>query len=51
MAKLLMTVRATGNDFQVPKRQLELDVLDHFLAQIGVFSFARQMADMARAML
>ena len=51
MAKMLMTVRATGNDFQVPKRQLELDVLDHFLAQIGVFSFARQMADMARAML
>jgi electron transfer flavoprotein-quinone oxidoreductase len=51
MARMLMTVRATDGNFQVPKRKLELDVLDHFLAQIGVFSFARQMAEMARAML
>ena len=51
MAKLLMTVKAADSDFQVPKRQLELDVLDHFLADIGVYSFAKDMADVGRAML
>jgi electron transfer flavoprotein-quinone oxidoreductase len=51
MAKLLMTVKATDTDFQIPKRQLELDVLDHFLADIGVYSFVRDMADAGRAMV
>ena len=32
-------------------RQLELDVLDHFLAEIGVYSFTKDMADVGRAML
>jgi hypothetical protein len=51
MAKRLMTVTAADGDFQIPKRQLELDVLDHFLADIGVYSFAKDMADIGRAML
>jgi electron transfer flavoprotein-quinone oxidoreductase len=51
MAKTLMTVKAADTDFQVPKRQLELDVVDHFLAEIGVYSFVRDMADAGRAML
>lgn len=51
MAKLLLTVKAASGDFQMPKRQLELDVLDHFLAEIGVYSFTKDMADMGRAML
>jgi len=51
MAKQLMTVQATDADFQIPKRQLELDVLDRFLAEIGVYSFVRDMADAARAMI
>ena len=51
LAKLLMTVKAADSDFQVPKRQLELDVMDHFLAEIGVYSFAKDMADVGRAML
>ena len=51
MAKLLMTVKGADTDFQIPKRQLELDVLDHFLADIGVYSFAKDMADVGRAML
>ena len=51
MAKTLMTVKAAAADFQVPKRQLELDVLDHFLAEIGVYSFATKMARIGRAML
>ncbi len=51
MAKMLMTVRASDGDFQMPKRQLELDVLDHFLAELGVYSFSKDMADIGRAML
>ncbi len=51
MAKLLMTVKASSADFQIPKRQLELDVLDHFLDEIGVYSFTKDMADVGRAML
>jgi electron transfer flavoprotein-quinone oxidoreductase len=51
MAKLLMTIKSAGTDFQIPKRQLELDVVDHFLAEIGVYSFAKDMADIGRAML
>ncbi|MBI4517741.1 MAG: FAD-dependent oxidoreductase [Deltaproteobacteria bacterium] len=51
MARKLMTVAATDADYQIPKRQLELDVLDHFLAEIGVFSFMRDVADFGRALL
>jgi electron transfer flavoprotein-quinone oxidoreductase len=51
MAKTLVTVKAADADFQVPKRQLELDMIDHFLAEIGVYSFMRDMADLGRAML
>jgi electron transfer flavoprotein-quinone oxidoreductase len=51
MAKMLMTVKAADADFQVPKRQLELDVMDHFLAEIGVYSFVKDVADAGRAML
>jgi electron transfer flavoprotein-quinone oxidoreductase len=51
MAKMLMTVKATDTDLQVPKRRLELDVLDRFLAELGAYSFVRDMADAGRAML
>lgn len=51
MAKQLMTVGAHGDDLQTPKRDLELAVLDHFLSEIGVYSFARDVADIGKAML
>jgi electron transfer flavoprotein-quinone oxidoreductase len=51
MAKMLMTVRSDDEDFQIPKRQLELDLLDHFLSQMGAYSFVRDVADIGRAML
>jgi electron transfer flavoprotein-quinone oxidoreductase len=51
MAKTLMSVQAADTDFQVPKRQLELDVMDHFLAEVGIVSFMQDMADIGRAML
>jgi electron transfer flavoprotein-quinone oxidoreductase len=51
MAKTPMTVRDAGADFQVPKRQLELDAADHFLSEIGLFSFVQDLADIARAMI
>lgn len=51
MAKMLMTVGAGGDGLQTPKRDLELAVLDRFLAEIGAYTFARDMADIGRAML
>ncbi len=51
MAKMLMTVQAGGADFQMPKRQLELNVLDHFLSELGIYTFSKDMADIGRAML
>ncbi len=51
MAKMLLAVRASDADFQVPKRQLELDVTDYFLAEIGVSAFVRDVAHLVRAIL
>jgi electron transfer flavoprotein-quinone oxidoreductase len=51
MAKMLMTVTAGADGLQTPKRDLELAVLDRFLAEIGAYTFARDVADIGKAML
>lgn len=51
ISKKLFAVTPHGTDLQTPKRQLELDALDHFLAEVGVMSFAQDLAQLGKAFL
>jgi electron transfer flavoprotein-quinone oxidoreductase len=49
MARKFFTVAPGEGGMQVPKRALELAVVDHFLAELGLLSFGMDLMDVARA--
>jgi electron transfer flavoprotein-quinone oxidoreductase len=51
MARELFTIRLDGGDLQAPKRTLELAAIDHFLSEIGLFRFVRDLGDLGKAIL
>lgn len=51
MLKTLVTITSSDRDLQTPKRRLELAVGDHFLAEIGLFSFLQDLVNVGKAMI
>ena len=49
MARKLFSVEPAEGAMQVPKRNLELAVIDHFLSELGMMSFGMDMLDAAKA--
>jgi len=49
MARKLFAVLPTEDGMQVPKRRLELAVVDHMLAEMGLLTFATDLVDIAKA--
>jgi electron transfer flavoprotein-quinone oxidoreductase len=51
MARKLFSVVPDADGLQVPKLKLELAVVDHMLAELGLLSFGMDLVDVARAAL